>query len=1501
MFGDTLLGSSFSNTLIGLGGNDFIDGRGGFDTAGYNSLGTVTSGVTVNMGAGTATGDASIGTDTLRNIEGVQGTMLADSYDASTLWRPGGAERQHQQRHLQPVRGAGRKRHRHRQRQHARNLFQFVGWSDDHDRCRRRRLSARNGGGDAANVGTDSFVSGVNSAIGSNYADVYDASGFNNGYNSFQGNGGNDQITGNGGTQVQYGNATSGVTIAIGAGGTGSAAGDGSVGTDTFTGGVNSAIGGNSADSYDASAYVGFNAFQGQGGNDTITGNGATEIQFNSATGGINVNLSTGIVTGNASVGTDTITGGVNRVVGTNFNDTLTGGAGNETLIGNGGNDTINGGAGNDVLIGGAGADKFVFATGTGADTVTDFVFGFGKQIDLTGMNGVYSFADVQAHAAQVGGNTVLTFGTDSITLQGVMSGNLAASDFIFGSNSAPTDILLSANSVAENSGAGTVVGTLSDVDVDVGDSATYTLTNDANGRFAISNGQIVVVGGLNFEVATSHQVTVRVTDGGGNIFDKSFSIAVTNANEAPTDISVSNAAVPQGTANGAVIGALSAIDPDAGDTATFSLVDGGGQFDVVNGNIVVAGPLTAGSQQVIVRVTDAGGAMYDEAITISVNAGSTVVGTEDADPALTGTGGDDLIQGLGGNDTLQGFAGNDTLEGGNGQDAAIYIDATNAITVNMTAGTVAATGADASIGADTLRSIELVQGSNFSDSYNATGYWTGFGTPSANQGSPTFQGNVSNTFEGMGGDDSITGNLRTTASYFHALAGVTINLSSGATNGSAFTTGGGDAAGIGADTLINVIYGRGSEFNDIINGGTGNDVLLGGAGDDALNGGTGFDLAQYSPNFYYTATAGINVTMSSGVVVSMTPGDLSNGSDTLRSIESVRGTHLADTYVATNFGAAGFQNTLTNNVGNNGTFNEFEGMDGNDTIVGNNNTRISYYNAAAGVTVDLLAGSAVGTAPDDIASIGSDTISGISQVRGSSFDDTLRGSNTAAFTEVFEGWSGNDQIDGLGGFDVVAFGNNIVTAAGVAVNMTTGVVVGDASIGTDTLRGIEGISATNFNDTYTATNFGATGFTETNSFNVGNAGFGNFNQFEGLGGNDTITGNGNTRIIYSAATISGVTINLQGLTASGATVGNDTFVGVNSATGSNFDDTYNASGFTGVTSAGSFGTFNLFEGLGGNDTITGNGNTRISYSQSGAGVTVTLAGAGPNQGSATGAAIGTDTIVSGVNSIQGSGQNDTLTGGTGNDFFLGGNGLDTIHGGGGSDNISGEAGDDTLNGDGGNDTINGGGGNDTITGGLGSDTITGAGNNDNIDGGTGGDVAVYTNVFANYTTVNSGTVVSGVNATDGTDILSNVELLQFNDTIRLIASGAAGAGNSIDASGVFLSGSAAVTSMTGTTDDYLTIGQGFFGHQIDLGAGTADTITLGVSGFYTLNLLGVEYVVGSGGDDSVNLTANAAGLSVDLGGGNNSLNLAAGINSLSVSGVANVGGTDFGSNSGCQ
>ena len=69
--------------------------------------------------------------------------------------------------------------------------------------------------------------------------------------------------------------------------------------------------------------------------------------------------------------------------------------------------------------------------------------------------------------------------------------------------------------------------------------------------------------------------------------------------------------------------------------------------------------------------------------------------------------------------------------------------------------------------------------------------------------------------------------------------------------------------------------------------------------------------------------------------------------------------------------------------------------------IVGNNNTRILYTNSTNLVTVDLAL--ATNNVVGDT-SVGTDTVSGISQVRGSSFNDSISGSNTTAFTEVFEG-----------------------------------------------------------------------------------------------------------------------------------------------------------------------------------------------------------------------------------------------------------------------------------------------------------------------------------------------------------------------------------------------------------------------------------------------------------------------------------------------------------------
>ena len=71
--------------------------------------------------------------------------------------------------------------------------------------------------------------------------------------------------------------------------------------------------------------------------------------------------------------------------------------------------------------------------------------------------------------------------------------------------------------------------------------------------------------------------------------------------------------------------------------------------------------------------------------------------------------------------------------------------------------------------------------------------------------------------------------------------------------------------------------------------------------------------------------------------------GDASIGTDTLTSIELVRGTDFADTYIATGYNGA------SADIPNGTTFNEFEGLGGNDTITGNGNTRISYVSARTG------------------------------------------------------------------------------------------------------------------------------------------------------------------------------------------------------------------------------------------------------------------------------------------------------------------------------------------------------------------------------------------------------------------------------------------------------------------------------------------------------------------------------------------------------------------------
>ena len=128
-----------------------------------------------------------------------------------------------------------------------------------------------------------------------------------------------------------------------------------------------------------------------------------------------------------------------------------------------------------------------------------------------------------------------------------------------------------------------------------------------------------------------------------------------------------------------------------------------------------------------------------------------------------------------------------------------------------------------------------------------------------------------------------------------------------------------------------------------------------------------------------------------------------------LINVEIVHGSDFADTFNVSGFLSGSSPGGFPSN------FNAFEGRGGDDSIAGNGNTRVEYTNATVAVTVNL--GTGATTAVYD-PSVGNDTfLGGITAVRGSSFNDTLTGSNSFA-NESFEGRGGDDFINGGQGFD---------------------------------------------------------------------------------------------------------------------------------------------------------------------------------------------------------------------------------------------------------------------------------------------------------------------------------------------------------------------------------------------------------------------------------------------------------------------------------------------------
>lgn len=200
----------------------------------------------------------------------------------------------------------------------------------------------------------------------------------------------------------------------------------------------------------------------------------------------------------------------------------------------------------------------------------------------------------------------------------------------------APADVDGNANVVDENAAAGTVVGiTVSASDADAtNNTVTYSLVDDAGGRFAIdSNGVITTTGVvIDRESAASLNITVRATSADGSTADSTHAIAVNDQNEfavtAPVDVNGNVNAVDENAVAGTVVGiTVNASDADAtNNTVTYSLVDdAGGRFTIDAAGVVTTTGVAIDREaesnlNITVRATSADGSTADTSFNIGIN-----------------------------------------------------------------------------------------------------------------------------------------------------------------------------------------------------------------------------------------------------------------------------------------------------------------------------------------------------------------------------------------------------------------------------------------------------------------------------------------------------------------------------------------------------------------------------------------------------------------------------------------------------------------------------------------------------------------------------------------------------------------------------------------------------------------------------------------------------------------------------------------------------------------
>jgi len=255
-------------------------------------------------------------------------------------------------------------------------------------------------------------------------------------------------------------------------------------------------------------------------------------------------------------------------LAGTAASESFVGGLGDDSLIGGGGGDAFHGGAGNDLIV--AGADLPVLIDGgAGIDTVN--LDALGAAIDLAGIASS-RFTNIEKIDLSGTQANVLSLDFQSLTDMAGTNGNAFGANMLLVKGDAGDSISLDGLWSKEASVADPF-----------GESGSYAVYQ--NGAFT---------------VLVESDVAVLGTFVGGA------------EPSAPVDADAAVNAVAENSAAGTTVGITAfSVDPDAGDSVTYSLTDSaGGVFaiDPVTGIVTLAGPVDFEAQNaysITVRASD--------------------------------------------------------------------------------------------------------------------------------------------------------------------------------------------------------------------------------------------------------------------------------------------------------------------------------------------------------------------------------------------------------------------------------------------------------------------------------------------------------------------------------------------------------------------------------------------------------------------------------------------------------------------------------------------------------------------------------------------------------------------------------------------------------------------------------------------------------------------------------------------------------------------------------